>query len=607
MKDVLKAFGTGFFADAQNDTPCHSERSERSRLPIILLVLFVISLRVIENIFYFKKYGPLSSSAADIWFFIGVAHGDHYLFWLDPLQWLLPFLSNFQTGTLFGLLLILSNGLHLLALTLLVGFLREVYQDERAALWTAAVYACLSTSCIFCTGSFHHQQESLPILIGLIWAACRFSTQFCAFSPRRLVPRSLGEGGFASPAFAEGRPLRENLFRSAAALVLLAILALCVGPDVLVLFAAAIPCGVAWHFRNRGSPMKRLLIGTLVLASLTGVMVHLGPFFAKGVAFLALRLRGIDLAAQRQLSVGDLMPFGWSQFAATYSWLGFGLIALVFWIWIRGRFVEIAFLLTAILFAALAARFYFVVEIGLAILIGYTLTRIFHKFNLMGLAPKSPNALGAIGAVSALWADISQWACEISGLTQKLGARRWLQNIAGVLLVLAFLSAEIWRGFSCLCPGILPSLLAKVQQDTQPDKLVFCSPTYGFLVRGASGAKPTSDMHHLDTSWVKLAAQPAADAIMALRKRGGTHLFLTSHDFQIRETRSSDGSLAMQAYGSGGFEHCLSELSQEEMRRSLVVRAFTEKFQNFPHQGMKFLGARHDPATQLTAVLYRLE
>jgi len=502
----------------------------------ILTLLFVVGLRVLENILYFKKFGPLSSPAADIWYFMGVARGHQHLFPLDPLQWILPLFGSCETQTLFVLLLVLSNGLHLLTVVLLFGLLREAYREERAALWAAVAYGCFHTSCLFCTGSFHHQQVVLPVLIGAMWSGCRFLN---------------------------AKEARRN---AGIALALLGALGLCIGPDALVLLVAAVPCGAAWHFRNRGAPAKRLLVGTLLLGCFAGGVILLGPWFQKLAVALASNLRGINLAAQRELNVGDLIPFTGRQFWAAYFWFGLVLIVMVCRAWLLGRWIEIAFLLTALLFAARAGRFYFVVEIGLVILAGWMLAR-------------------------------DPWLARSARVV----------HVAGGLLVLALLATEIQRGFLCLCPGMIPSVLFHVRKDARPEKKILCTPTHGFIVREASGAKPTSDMHHLNGTWMELAVKPAGEAVAELKKRGVTHIFFTSHDFEEAIERMPDGRWVVGTYCSGGLERHLPRLSQDMAQRSLVAQVFTPSFQTFPIKGLKLLSAVQDRATRLKIVLYRLD
>lgn len=503
----------------------------------LILIFFVAGVRAVSNILYFKTYGPLSSAGADIWFFIGVAKGYYHLFWADPLQWMLPIFGNLTTHALFYLLLLLSNALHLVTVLLLFGLLREVYGNTRIAFWTSAIYSCLSSSFLFCTGTFLHQQVSLPFIMAAIWTGHRYVTS---------VP-------------GKQRVCIVVIF------ILLIIVGSFVGPDIWVLVATAIPCSIGWRLRNWSTPVKRQIAAFGLMIGCGTVVIFSGPFLKQEAASMAWMMRGIDLVAQQDLHVGDLMPLTWARWMNTYSWLGFAMLALVAVAFLRGRFFEITLFFVPILFAAQAVRFFFITEIGVAFLICWFLVAT------------------------------TRW-------------RSWLPDALGVIFLVALFSLEEWRGFTCLCPATLVSSLSKVRDDPSQKNLVLCNPSYGFLVRSFTGAQPTSDMQHLESNMeqMRLLVLPAAKAVAQLKQRGVTHVLLTSHDFKQVVERAADGRMVQGMYASGGLEYWVPA-SEKELKESLLYQSFTELFWFAPISGVKLISARADPKTSLVVILYKLE
>ncbi len=314
----------------------------------VLFLLWIIALRVISNLIYFNIYGPLASSSADIWFYIGVAKGYYSLFWADPLQLLLPLLGHLEMAQLYNVLLFLSGFLHLSTVILLFCVLREVYQDESAALWAATIYSCFLSSFLFCLGTLMHQQVSLPIIVALIWLAQRY---FKAGTQRKRL-------------FLAGGILWLILVGSA------------VGPDIWVVIAAGLPCWLAWKYRVDGTRKTRLIVAT------GGMMVYgiflflLGRFFEDWISTIALAARGIDLMQQKSMGVRDLMPLSWEHVFGAFSWMSYAWIALAVIAWFRERYIEVFLLAVSIIFSMLAVRFFFIVEMATSFLLAWSLMRI---------------------------------------------------------------------------------------------------------------------------------------------------------------------------------------------------------------------------------------
>ncbi len=498
-----------------------------------VLAGFVLIVHLVANVLYFQTYGAWSSSSMDIWSFINVAKGCDHLLWGNPLQWILFLLGFLPAGAIFWLLVILSNVLHFAALFVLYHALRDFHLDDWAALWGCAVFSCLYSSMLFCTGALYPQQVSLPILIGLLWAGHRFL---------------IGE-------------TEEVKRRMAEVMVLLILDGLCIGPEVMVVSLVAGPCIVSWYLRRFFDPFIRHLMGTMLLI-LYFVTLYLAAPYLKDLTFLvAHAIRGINLAGQQEMDGGGLSGMKWMDLFETYSVLHVVVLLLAFWAWLRMRLPELAVLFAGIVFTLVSARFFFIMDLGIAVMIAWVIGRVFRGDALM-------------------------------------------RHITGFLAVFLFLGSAVWHGVPCAYPGMLYSTLETIKKEIPSEKLVLCTPTYGFLVRAAAGARPTSDMNHLNQKWVEMASRPAEESIAALKQLGITHIFLTSHDCNRVMKKGSHDYLEAVTAGTGGFGSTLPQLSDQELSETLVHRVL---FGRTPVAGTTVLQTQIDSATEQKAVLLRVD
>lgn len=495
--------------------------------PILMLVVAVIRL-VAAGRFQWR-HGPLASYGADIWYFIGVARGSQHLFWGDPLQWLLPRFGGWGPATLFYGLLAASNLFHLLSVYLLFRVVRTATGRESVAFWSALAYSLFTTSFNFSTASFHHQQVVLPILILLVGLVIR---EWNVPPVARHVP------WMALP---------------------LAILTLAMGPDGLVVLTWAGLCfGVRRWGRVSAAGRERRIHAAIVLA-IIGLFLVTAPYLGPLVNAAARSVRGIDLDTQRTLHVADLEPFGWENLWASYGLLSFLLVAVILWSGWRGFFPEMALVIVGLLFALRASRFYFVAEIGLALMVG-------------------------------------RWLA-----VQEEGAR-WRLHLAGGSLCALLMAAVFWHGLPCFYPGTIAKVVRRIPASSSRPPLVLCTPTYGFLIQGLAGARTTSDWHRLDPRWTDLAARPVRESVEELKKRGVTHCFFTSYDFRVEWAQTPGGPVPL-LMASGGFERSLpSDL--ERVETSLVAVALSDQ----PRIGrVRRLAVEVDPVSRQKTVLLVLE
>ncbi len=494
------------------------------------LFAFAVLVKLASNLYYFQAHGFPASPGADIWFFAGVAQGAHHIFWGDPLQWVLPLFGSCQPTTLYLLLLVFSNVLSLLSLWILFATLKLLYADEGAALWGCAIYVCLSSSVIFCTGSFHHQQESLLVIMLVLWAAVRFSH----------ARKEDGRG------------------RWGIAVILLSALGLCVGPDMLVVLAAAVPCIMVLRLRRIPHPQW---MEWLIMLGYLALLVAARPCLYEWGTHLAQNFRGIDLRGQMELRVLDLLPLSLDVMNHTYPLIGCAVVVLAVVALYCGRIFAVSLLACGVIFATLAGRFFFIVEVGATFLVAWTFSNI-------------------------------------------LGRNLRRQSVAGVLGVGLLLGLDVAHGLDCAYPSTICRVLSEMQKDPRPNKKVFCTPTYGFLIQSFARAMPTSDMHHLDARWVEKSSGPSWDAIAYFKVRGVTHIFLTSYDFQLAVRRDAIGNTESGTICSGGFEKHVPKLSDSDLEKSLVYRVLNG---DRPVPGTSVVSIQTDPSTRMKVVLLRLE
>ncbi|MDD2706701.1 MAG: hypothetical protein PHV34_01725 [Verrucomicrobiae bacterium] len=498
-----------------------------------LLLAFVAAVRVAGNWLFFRLFGPYSSAGADIWYFAGVAGGDERLFPLDPLSWLLWLGRGWPVETLFWGVLALGIVLHLAAVWLFFGLVREIYRDEWAALWAAAAFGCVSTGFLLCTGNFVHQLEAMPVMLLVMRTGVRWLREKTADGRRRFAWMLTG----------------------------LILLGLCMGPDTAFLLAAAVPAVVLWRFRDAAPAWRRWMIAGGVVVVAVGVWFSAREVAGALVGNLAMKMRGIDLAAQQRLQVGDLAPLSWGHLVSTYPWMIYLMGVAVFAACWRGRVVEICFLVMGALLAFTAVRFVFLLEWAWLVVFGWFLARVAPSFR----------------------------------------ARQWMGGavVAGLLL------AAAGRGFECHCPSIILRALAAARQAPQ-QALVWCNPSYGFVVKSWTGAEPTANIQRLEHNpeWMALAALPSEKAIRELKKKRVTHLLLTSHDYEERWVRGGDGRMQVEVRCSGGLQDPLSTLGPEAVKDTLVCQALAA---TLPLPGMTLLFAGSDRNTGLKVVFYRVD
>jgi hypothetical protein len=503
--------------------PQEFKKHNSSRKALGALMMGVLLVRIVSTALYFKKNGIRSSYGGDIWFFMGVSQGHERLFWGDPLQYLLPLLGKLSPENLFDVLLVASNGFHLVSIALLFLFCLEMTKNVSASFWAAAVYSVTMTAFNFCTASFHHQQSALPFLVGCLWIAWKISSE--GFTWLRgmgllvLSCLSLSMGPDVFVILIVLIPLSFMKLEKYAAdlipLLLISLWVLCLvwirdqmnsSTFRISVLLSGIPLAAALWFRGFWRN-KQWIFSVLLLAVWIGLVFLLGPWGEQWFETAAAKSRGIDLSAQKLLRAEDLLPFGLRELWAAYPWVSILFIAILFHSWKRGRYFEGFVVVTAFLFAGFAARFYFIAEMGIALVIAWFLS---------------------------------------------IQTRPKILHISGAALTSALLIIAAVRGVACLYPGMVWKTLEPLR--TQKEKqVVLCTPTYGFLVKSLTGHQPTSDWHHLNNVWMHTASQKAEPAVKELKRLGVTYAFFTSVDLRIVET-DVDGTKVPMLYDSGGFE-----------------------------------------------------
>ncbi len=280
----------------------------KNRKTLIALSIFsgAFLLRVALNLIFFFHNGWFSSHLIEIWYYYGVANNTFSLSLLDPTFALLR-LTGYLLPSLVLYQAVAFQAALVSALTaLLIFYWLDFSFDRRTGFWGGVIFAVLPAPLTLSLVNFSHDIVQVPLLVLFFWAA------------GALYQRG---GGRSARAF------------GAAALFFLIICGLSVGP----LMAAAVLVMIFSLSRRLVFPEPvwrgKASIPAIYLAGLAAVNLLL--FFVMKAnlldwaAPLAESFRGIDLASQIKIKVGDLQPLPpdafWNRYTIFVFFLPWGL------------------------------------------------------------------------------------------------------------------------------------------------------------------------------------------------------------------------------------------------------------------------------------------
>jgi hypothetical protein len=442
------------------------------------------------NVLYFKQNGWLATHGSDIWYFLAVARGLQSISPLDITYWIVRPLAGAAPEQGFTILMCVAAYLHLLSSLLVYHFLGKLLRlDPGLRFLAALLFATLPQNIVLSTASFTHFTVAQPLIIlafGLLFPWCLAPAK----KPGLWGIVCLTEAMIIGP---------EGWFLAAS----LAIIAVSKRYDAAPLLK---------KFRCPPAAAVILICGTFAL---------LFPLLYQLWGYCSLQFRGIDLAWQKQIRSGDLLPLGRNVltiFAFIHcAWLGMAVYAL----WKR-RFLAAFFILFFMTLATVMLRGFYALELAGFASMMYLITR-----------PEFP--------------------------------RPWPSRLLGAMAVWMLLLGLVPPKTSYVPPHF--ARVAKtIQSQAKPGTLIACSPTYGFFFQGWTGLRTTDDLHKAPGLWAQLAVMRPLEANRAMKEEGIGFLVFTNYDY--KPGKGGD-------WLSGGLDKTLQPLSDQDYRMSLIVRALT--------------------------------
>lgn len=311
----------------------------------IFLLAFV--LRVALNLIFFIRSGWFASHLIEIWFYYGVARGVFSLSLLDPtylllrtLGWLLPSGILYQAVAFEGALISALTGVFIF-------YWLSGRRGRKCGWWGGVIFALLPAPLSLSLANYSHDLVQVPFVVLFFWSATGFVNW---------------EGG-----------VKKRAVRGLLATVFL-VLGIKVGP----LMAASLLVVIlyfGWRalqtlFQERLSlPAALLYLLFLLVANL--ILLHImKAHLLEWVSPLAEKFRGIDLASQIKIRVGDLQPLPpnglWNRYNLFIFFLPWGL-----WVSFRKReFLALSLFLFSLVLALTVNRGARLLDISVAVLGG---------------------------------------------------------------------------------------------------------------------------------------------------------------------------------------------------------------------------------------------
>ncbi len=320
--------------------------------------LLTVIPRILLNIFFFLRFGRHASHLIEIWFYYGLSRGVFSLSPLDPTTWLLrPLGRLLPAGILYPA--VAGAGALVSAFTaVLVFFWISSRFDRRTGWWAGLAFGLEAAPLTLCLANFSHDIIQIPMIVLFFWA-------FQHWNRSGKIISGLAAGGLAIVGFKVG-PLMGG------ALPALGFYLLWRG----------------WCRLRRDSTSPRAgAIFALALVGLAAVIYHLAHLYLLDALIpLAEKFRGIDLAAQIKIKVGDLQPLPGEALWNRYNFL---LLFLPAGIWLAYRkrsFLILSLLLTSLALGLVVNRGARLLDLPVAILAGMALAAKKQKIDRLTLS-----------------------------------------------------------------------------------------------------------------------------------------------------------------------------------------------------------------------------
>jgi len=522
--------------------------------------------RLLLSGIFLVRHGPFSSHLIEIWYYLGVARGVERLSPFDPTVWILRGAGFLTAGEiLYHLVMLSAIFLSSLTAALICLWVGKSFGRESGFL-SGLCWAFLPAPLTLCLANFSHDLTQGPLLAGAF---------FCL-----------------AAASARGRPAAAWTTAAAGLLGL----GLVVGPLAAGALLALALQGILLIglrvFRRAGK--AGFWFSLLAVAGLT---VFLGQLFHRHwlswLGPLAERFRGIDLASQVRIGVGDLLNFpphgAWNRYGLFLLLVPGGLAAalgrrrtfpailfLVAFVLTLGvnrsaRLLDIAVAVCAGIALAEESRAASRVALGFAVLLaGLNLAWPAGAAEIL-LAVPFPERLrawpGGSPAELAVWWQF--WLAVPWALALNLTGRR----VRLALLAVPAVCSALWltSAASTASDQVEYELYRDLAPRALPGARIFAAWNQGYMIRALTALEPLVTPESIDYELTRVYWMSEEDAWRELSRRGARYVHISTRYFGLTWADPVTDRFAI--YGStiiGPRPDHIQRLS--EMKKTLLYR-----------------------------------
>jgi hypothetical protein len=589
---------------------------QRKGLLALYLFGLALLLRVVLNLIFFSRFGWFSSNLIEIWFYYGVARGIFSLSLLDPTfillrvpGWLLPEGILYQAVAFQAALV---SGLT----AVFIFYWLAAWIDRETGWWGGVIFALLPAPLTLSLANFSHDLVQVPMVVLFFWCAASIFKK------------------------------EEKRIRRIAAF-LLAFLVVILGLKVGPLMAAAVVVALFYAlwllFRSlvpgnlsRVAAIFFLLFLILVNLGLGKVMqTHLLEWMAP----LALKFRGIDLASQVSIKVGDLQPLPrdglWNRYNIFIFFLPWGLGVA----WKKREYLSLALLFFSLALALAVNRgarlldLAVVFSAALAIsnwnrkALGVTLSFIF-LFLLLNFA--FPGAarnlyLGMPFRLSSLWGRIArllaapdfapemilrQVSCLISGFIIigivwpfLINSRRWWLRFFPLVVLAVLQAAWVLVAASPSSDQLEYDAYRRLDRHSQPGEKIFAAWNQGFFIRAVTHLEPITSPDCIDFPLTRNYWKEEKAAWQDLKSRGIDYVHISTRYFGVTEVDPARDTFQIRG-------NTIIGPRPDHIRRYSKLRETLLFRLNYEPRGLKYFHTIYDefdPARTIGVRIFKLK
>lgn len=513
----------------------------------IFLLAFI--LRVALNLIFFLRSGWFASHLIEIWFYYGVARGVFSLSLLDPTYLLLSSLGRvLPAGILYQA--VAFEGALISALTsVFIFYWLSNWSDRKCGWWGGIIFALLPAPLSLSLANFSHDLVQVPVVVLFFWCAGMVLKE---------------EGG-----------IKKRVVCAFLAAFLL-LLGIKVGPlmaaALLVVIFYAFWCFLRAIFPARlSSPVALFFLLFLVAGNLVLLMI-MKSHLLQWITPLALKFRGIDLAAQVKIMVGDLQPLPpdglWNRYNLFLFFLPWG-----WWIAFRKReFLSLALFLFSLVLALTVNRGARLLDISVAVLAGLAFSHwnsrakfltVLLVILFLSIQVLSPEVAGSLRLklshdLLSLWKGVGRAIAEkgflpevrfrfglaflLSGfLLLVLG---WSFSLAGKkkwMLAVMLLATVLGEGGWVILAGSTSSDQLEYEayrwlnERSQKGEKIFAAWNQGFFIQAVTHLEPITTPDRIDFGLTRIYWEEEETAWRELKRRGVGYVHISTRYFAVTE------------------------------------------------------------------------